>query len=567
MDDRNYRFTVSLVAALAALGVEHAAVAPGSRNTPMSMTLAAAPGIRDWSHHDERSAGFFALGIGKAGGMPALVTCTSGTAAAELHPAIVEARYGRVPLIVITADRPTCLWETGAAQTIDQRGIYGSAPLWSHDLDVPAPGDAPRGFPAALAARLVAEALGGPGPVHLNLRFGEPLVPPPGGLRDPDGPVPVLDLGVASPSPEVVAAVAQELAGRRGLLVVGPQHDPEVAGPAAHAATALGFPVFPDPQSGLLAGAHDLSMVMGAAAALVHAGMLDRLTPEVLLRIGAPPTGKPLTDWMAAHPEIPQIHIDDTGWRDPGATVHRAIRADPAEFLRSLAAAHPAPAPGEWVDSWREADRRASAAIRKQVAGQPFPTEPGIATVVAESIPAGSLLYVASSMPIRDIDLCLAPTARPIRIACNRGANGIDGFLSSGLGAAAVWDGPVVLLAGDLSALHDLTALATAARLDLPVTIVIVHNDGGGIFHFLPQAGFPEVFERHFGTPHGVDLAAAALALGVPATTVDRQEELAAAVAAVPEGPRVLVIRTDRHTNVGFHREIIDAVKTALEGI
>jgi 2-succinyl-5-enolpyruvyl-6-hydroxy-3-cyclohexene-1-carboxylate synthase len=499
--------------------------------------------------------------------MPALVTCTSGTAAAELHPAVVEARYGRVPLIVITADRPSDLWETGAAQTIDQRGIYGSAPLWSHDLDVPSPGDIPAGFPAALAARLVAEALGGPGPVHLNLRFDEPLVPPPGGLRDPVGPVPAIDLGVAAPSSAAVAAVVHELAGKRGLLIVGPQHDPGVAGPAADAAAALGFPIFPDPQSGLLAGPHDLSLVMGAAAALVQIGMLDRLIPEVLLRIGAPPTGKPLTDWMAAHPEIPQTHIDDTGWRDPGATVHHAVRADPAEFLRLLATADPKPAPGEWMDSWQEADRRAVAAIRKQVAGQPFPTEPGIATVVADSLPAGSLLYVASSMPIRDIDLCFTPTARPIRIACNRGANGIDGFLSSGLGAAAVWGGPVVLLSGDLSALHDLTALATAARLRLPVTIVIVDNVGGGIFHFLPQAGFPEVFERHFGTPHGVDLAAASLALGVPATTVEKPEDLAAAVAAAPDGPRVLLIRTDRHANVGFHREIIDAVETALEEI
>jgi len=567
VDDRNYRFTVSLVTALAALGVEHAAVSPGSRSTPLAMTLAAIPGIRDWSHHDERTAGFFALGIGKAGAGPALVACTSGTAAAEMHPAVVEARYGRVPLIVITADRPTDLWETGAAQTIDQRGVFGTAPLWSYDLDIPAPGDAPAGFAAALAARLVAGALSGPGPVHLNLRFRQPLVPPPGGMPDPAGPVPVLDLGVLSPSTGVVAGTAQELGGRRGLLVIGPQHDPGVASPAADAAAALGFPILPDPQSGLLAGPHDLSLVMGASSALVQAGMLDRLTPDVLLRIGPPPTSKPLTDWMAAHPEIPQVHIDDVGWRDPGATVHHAVRSDPAEFLRALTAADPEGSPGGWAESWQEANRRAVTAIREQVAGQPFPTEPGIATVVADSLPAGSLLYVASSMPIRDIDLCFTPTPRPIRIASNRGANGIDGFLSSGLGAAAVWDGPVVLLSGDLSALHDLTALAAAARLHLPVTIVIVDNDGGGIFHFLPQADFSEVFERHFGTPHGVDLVAAARALGVPATPVEKVGDLATAVATAPDGPRVLVVRTDRHANVGYHREIMDAVARALEGI
>jgi len=563
VDDRNYHFTSSLVTAFADLGVAHAAVSPGSRNTPMVVTLAAEDRIRDWLHHDERSAGFFALGIGKAGGFPALTVCTSGTAAAEIHPAVIEARYGRVPLVVVTADRPSDLWDTGSPQTIDQRSIYGTASLWSHDVDVPASGEAAAGYPAALAARLVAEARQGPGPVHLNLRFREPLTPL-HGIPAPVGPVPRIDLGVTTPAPEAIGAVGAAVAGRRGVIVVGPQSDPGVAAAAAAAAAALGFPILPDPQSGLHAGPHDRSMVIGAAAALTQAGLLDRLVPEVVLRIGPPPVGKPLAQWLAGHAEIPQIHVDEDGWRDPGASVSHALRADVAPTLLAIAAAVREPAPADWGAAWKEADLAAGSAIREALAAHRFPTEPGVAAAIADALPEHALLYVASSMPIRDVALTFPTTARAIRIAANRGANGIDGFLSSSLGAAVAWDGPVVALSGDLSALHDLTSLATAARLQIPITIVIVDNNGGGIFHFLPQAKALEEFERYFGTPHGLDLVAAVRGLGVAAETVDDPETLQAAVGDVPNTPRVLVVKTDRAANVEVHAAIGAAVEEAL---
>lgn len=536
---------------------------PGSRNTPMLMTLAAEDRIRDWTHHDERSAAFFALGIGKATGRPALVTCTSGTAAAELHPAVVEARYGRVPLIVVTTDRPTELWETGAPQTIDQRGIYGSAPLWSHDLDLPAPGDAPAGFAAGLAARLVAESRRGPGPVHLNLRFREPLVPA-DGMPEPVGPVPRIHLGVAAPDPSAVQGIATALHGRRGLIVVGPQTNPAAAAPIAAVGAALGFPILPDPQSGLRAGSHDLSAVVSAADALLQAGVLDRLTPEVILRIGPPLVSKPLAQWLAAHPEIPQIHLDDHGWSDPGATVHHAVRADPAATMAAIAKALGTPAPADWTSAWQEADRTASGAVRAELERNPFPTEPGVAAAVGDALPPGALLYVASSMPIRDIALTFGATDRPVRIAANRGANGIDGLLSSSLGAAVAWDGPVVTLTGDLSTLHDLTSLATAARLGIPVTFVIVDNNGGGIFQFLPQAGFPDRFERSFRTPPDLDLVAVARALGVQASLVEDDDQLRSEVGRVSGEPRVLVVRTDPIANVAVHRDIAAAVTAGL---
>jgi 2-succinyl-5-enolpyruvyl-6-hydroxy-3-cyclohexene-1-carboxylate synthase len=567
VDDRNFLFTVSLVSALADCGVTEAAVSPGSRNTPVSMSLAAEGRICDRSFHDERSAGFFALGVGKVSGIPALVSCTSGTAAAEVHPAVVEARYGRVPLIVITADRPSELWETGAPQTIDQRLIYGSAPIWAHDIDIPSPGETRPGFPAALAARLVAEARRGPGPTHLNLRFREPLVPL-SGMPPPTGTAPAVDIAIPTPTAETVASLAADLGGRRGIIVAGPHHDPGLAAPAAAAASALGFPVLADPQSGLRAGAHGRDTVMGAPAALAAAGFLDRARPEAVLRIGPPPTSRPLWEWLAAHPEIHQIHLDDLGWRDPGASARRVVGADPAAVLGLVAAAAPLRSPDGWLARWQQADRRALAAIGAAVNAHPFPTEPGIALLVTGALAEGSLLYVASSMPIRDVDLCLAPTDRGIRILSNRGANGIDGFLSSGFGAAAVWPGPSVLLAGDLSVLHDLTALAAAARHRIPATVVVVDNDGGGIFHFLPQAGFPEVFERHFGTPHGLDLVELSRALGVPAAGIENPDDLIAATRGAEgrEGPNLVVVRTDRGANVAVHRAIAAAVDSALAG-
>lgn len=564
MDDRNYRFSAALVAAFAGLGVTEACISPGSRSTPLAMTLAAHPAVRDWSHHDERSSGFFALGVGKASHRPALAVCTSGTAAAELHPAVVEARYGRVPLVVITADRPSDLWESGAPQTIDQRNLFGSASLWSHDLDVPAPGDGAPGYAASLAARLVAEALAGPGPVHLNLRFREPLVPQTDMSFPPHSPAPEIDRGLPVLGDSVVSAVSAELSGRSGLLVAGPQEDPTLPASAAAFAAALGYPILADPLSQLRAGTHDRSMVVAGADLLASAGFLARTPPEVVVRIGALPTSKPLWQWLHAHPEIPQILIDPTGWRDPGATASKILHADPADTLGRLAAAAAEAAPPDWSERWRRADAIAGDALTDALSGYPAPTEPGVARATIEALRSGSLLYVASSMPVRDVDMVMPSMGRSVRLASNRGANGIDGFVSSSLGAAAVWPGPVVGLAGDLSVLHDLTALRTAAASGLDLTLVVVNNDGGGIFGFLPQAGYHDVFERHFGTPHGLDFVRAAELFGVAAGRAGSIARLSELIAGGSAGPRLVEVVTDRAENVEVHAAIRETIASAL---
>jgi len=565
--DRNYSFTVPLVRALATLGVAHACVTPGSRSTPLALALAEEPGITDWPHHDERSSAFFALGISRATRFPAVAVATSGTAAAEFLPAAVEARHARVPLILITADRPADLQGVGAPQTIDQAGLFGAAVKWSHDLEPPATGEAAPGLAAALAARLVTAALESPpGPVHLNLRFREPLVPQgrrPSGAMEPPTVLP----GRVLPTSTAVSRLASLVSGRRGLLVCGPQDDPALPAAAAACAAACGFPIVADPLSGVRAGSHDSSRVVAAADPLAAAGWLHRIQPEAVLRVGALPTSKPLWQWLGEHPEVPQVLIDPAGWRDPGATASLVVRADSVAALEAVAAAAPHPAPPAWLESWRQAGAAATAAIDRTLAEAPFPNEPEVVRVLGEALPAGALLAVASSMPIRDVDAFFPARPEPVRFMANRGAAGIDGFLSTGLGAAAVATNPAYLLSGDLSALHDLTALGMAARLSIKATILVVHNDGGGIFHFLPQADFPAHFERHWGTPHGTDFVAIAEAFGVDAARVERRADLAAAVAAVPSGPRLLEVRTQRAANLELHRRLRRAVEEALAAL
>lgn len=564
--DHNTRFAVTLVSALYELGVEHACMTPGSRSTPLVLALADHDGITDWPHHDERSSAFFALGIAATTGRPALVITTSGTAAAEVFPAVVEADAARVPLIVLTADRPPESYDVGAPQTVDQRQMYGRAVRWAHDLEPGSPRVVERPRVAALAARLVAESTGLPaGPVHLNTRFREPLMPE-GESAPTNTEAPAIVPALPHVGEVAIRALAARLGARRGLIVAGPTRDGGVSEAAAAFAAASAWPIHADALSGLRYGRHDRRSVLAAGDALAWAGWLDRAPPDVVVRFGAIPTSKPVWRWLEQHRGVEQILLEPAGWRDPTASASTVVRGEPASTLAALAKAVEQRAPTDWLSRWSAADAAALEAIEQTLDAMAFPTEPGVVRVLADALPADSVLWAGSSMPVRDVDTFLGAGDRPLRVMANRGANGIDGFLSTGFGSAATSDRPTYLLAGDLSVLHDLTALATAARLGIDATVVAVNNDGGGIFHFLPQVGHPH-FERHFGTPHGLDLAAAARVLGVPAEVVDDEEALSAAVATPPFGPRLLEVRTDRESNVEVHREVTAAVREATAGI
>jgi 2-succinyl-5-enolpyruvyl-6-hydroxy-3-cyclohexene-1-carboxylate synthase len=552
---RNDAFVSVLVAALHASGVRHACVSPGSRNTPLSLAFAAHPGITDWSHQDERSGSFFGIGLAVSTGTPVVVVTTSGTAAAELHPAAIEADSSGVPLVLLTADRPTELYDVAAPQTIDQRSLFGGVVRWHHDLDVPEPADMPTSAVAALAARLVMEATAAPpGPVHLNVRFREPLIIDAG---TPEVPTPQIAAGAPGlVDPGTIDAITARF-GPRGIVVAGPSRDVDLPGAAIGAADALGWPILADPISGLRAGDHAIDSVVGSDL-LAASGLPDHLGVDTVIRVGSPPTSKALRGWLAAT-DATQIVVAPTGWPDPDSSGHVVLRAAPGPTLRLLADRAESADPA-WRQQWKAADKTALEAARG-VMGTTL-SEPMVALALARSAPDGAAIWTASSMPIRDVDSFFPVTRRPLRLLGNRGANGIDGLASTALGSAATRT-PTIAHLGDLSMLHDVGSLATAARLDLPITLVVVNNDGGGIFHFLPQAGH-EHFERHFGTPHGLSFRDIAEGFGIEAVVPESVDDLETAIRDTGDRPRLVEVRTDRFENATIHREIAGAVREAL---
>jgi len=564
--DANTAFAAAVVDEWRRAGVSDVCVAPGSRNAPLTLALAGREDLRVHVHVDERSAGFFALGCARGSGRPAVVCCTSGTAAAHLHPAVLEASHAGVPLIVVTADRPPELRDTGAGQTIDQVGLYGAALRWACDVDAPADRPGVGAWWRSVAARAVAAATGPPaGPVHLNVAFRDPLAPTGEPLVDAPGRVDGRPWTVTvAPQRRLDDATVCELAARirvtpRGVLVAGPEAD--VSGTVVDAfAAAVGWPVLADPLSGLRRGDY---AVAAYDALLRDAGFAASHRPDLALRIGAPPTSAATSRWLADVPALWLVDPDGR-WLDPARTASDRLPADPEPLLGDLHRAVGSPAgDGSWLGDWRDADRRARHAIDAQLEGSEEPFEGRIARDVAAALPAGASLVVASSMPVRDLDSFAEPSPG-IRVFANRGVNGIDGFVSTTLGIAATTNGPTVGLTGDLSFLHDSNGLLGAQRRGVDATLVVVDNDGGGIFSFLPYASVvaPPTFEQVLATPPGVDVAAVAAAHGVPVTEVEKASALVPALerALAAGGVRVVRVRTDRASNVARHADVWAAV-------
>jgi 2-succinyl-5-enolpyruvyl-6-hydroxy-3-cyclohexene-1-carboxylate synthase len=341
-------------------------------------------------------------------------------------------------------------------------------------------------------------------------------------------------------------------------VVAGPARVPGLADAVVTLADALGWPVLSDPISGLRAGDHDTSAVVGSDLIAVG-GLLDQLAPQAVIRVGAPPTSKALRHWLATT-AVPQAVVGPSGWPDPDSSASLVIRADAPPTLVRLAQRVGASDPG-WHRRWVDADRSARAAADQVIDAVGTVSEPAVARSLA-AVPNSTAIWTGSSMPIRDVDSFFPVTTGSIGLFGNRGANGIDGFASTALGSAASGR-PTVAHLGDVSMLHDVGALATAVRLDLPITFVVVNNDGGGIFHFLPQAGH-EHFERHFGTPHGLRFCDVAGGFGLDAVAVDSIDELTAAVGQTATGPKLVEVITDRHANVALHEEITTRVQAAL---
>jgi 2-succinyl-5-enolpyruvyl-6-hydroxy-3-cyclohexene-1-carboxylate synthase len=564
--DATTAFARTLVDEWTRHGITDACLAPGSRSAPLALAFAADDRIRLHVLLDERSASFFALGLARATGRPAPLLCTSGTAAANFHPAVLEAHHGRVPMIVCTADRPPELRDTGAGQTVDQLKLYGDAVRWFHETNVATDRPGVGAEWRALASRAAAEALGAPaGPVHLNLPFREPLVPTgeplvdaPG--RSDDRPWTAHAPGVRAPSVEMLDALAHLVADRpRGLVVAGWGAGVRPA-TALRFAEAAGWPVFADPLSNL--------RVPGTVATydpLLRAPRFaDLQRPDVVLRVGAPTTNKVAVQWL--DPTVDQVLVDPDGaWLDPHHAVSGRMVADPELLLGALADAVDVMVDDEWVGGWRRADALARATIDELVDGWSEPFEGRVARDVVAAVPEGTSLVVASSMPVRDVE-SFAVAREGVSFHANRGANGIDGFVSTVLGIAAGSGAPTVALVGDLCFLHDANGFLRASTRGLDAVFVVVDNDGGGIFSFLPQAELPDHFETLFGTPQTVDIAALAAMHGVPVAEVDTAAGVGPEVLSAVEagGVRVVRVRTDRARNVTRHREVWAAVAEAV---
>jgi 2-succinyl-5-enolpyruvyl-6-hydroxy-3-cyclohexene-1-carboxylate synthase len=586
------RFALTLVDELVRAGLTDACLAPGSRSAPLALALAEHPGIRVHVHLDERSAAFFALGAAKRSGRAVVVVCTSGTAAANLHPAVLEADLAGTPLLVLTADRPPELRGTGANQATDQLKLYGPAVRWFCEAGVPGDDPGSGRYWRSLASRAWAEATGPPaGPVHLNLAFADPLVPPvaegaaplagePAAGRAGGAPWTAAPTGVRSAAPNDVAELARAVrANPRGVLVAGWGAALDPAAVDAFAA-ASGWPVLADPLSGARRGPAAISTYDGLVRAPRFAAAHR---PTLAVRAGGAPTSKALTAWLDE--SVPQVLVDPAaGWSDPARAATLRLTADPSELLAATTAlltgqgpgvgASPAPgagappSPGPWLQEWLEAERVARDAIDGLLDEWAEPFEGRVARDLVGWVPAGGTLVVGSSMPVRDLDAFARPR-EGLWFVANRGLSGIDGFVATALGVAAATDEPVAALCGDLTLLHDASSLLGAAGRPRGVVLVVLDNDGGGIFSFLPQAGLPaELFEPLFGTPHGLDLTALAAAARVPSRVVEKATDLVPALdgALAAGGTQLVVVRGDRAANLARHRALTEAVTAATGG-
>jgi 2-succinyl-5-enolpyruvyl-6-hydroxy-3-cyclohexene-1-carboxylate synthase len=580
--NRNTALASAMAEELARSGVRRAVLSPGSRSTPLAVALWRQPEIEVSVILDERSAGFFALGTALASGVPAVVLCTSGSAAANLHPAVVEADEASVPVIVLTADRPPELRDIGAGQTIDQLKLYGEAVRWfcevgTHDAD----DDGLLHF-RSVACRAYASAAGDPrpGPVHLNVPWREPLAPVP-----VDGQVSATDplalggrghaplVAVTAGPPRADQGLLDELADRvesatRGLILVGRQPDPGLAAPVTELAAAAGFPVLAEPTSQVRRGPHDRSLVVTAYDALVR----DRppaLEPELVLRFGDLPTSKPLRQWLAAIEGLDQIVIDPVGeWREPTRRAATVVRSEPSATALALADRLSRLRPGAaavegspFASGWLEAERAVREAVDGHLSSLGELSEPGVWEALGRALRDGDSVFAASSMPVRDLEAFLRPGPEGVRFAANRGANGIDGLVSTSAGLAAGSGSRTWAVLGDLALFHDLGGLAALGHAP-DLRLIVIDNSGGGIFHFLPQAeAMPgEEFEALLGTPAGRDPADAARLFDLPTAVPETPAELDEALAG---DARMIVVRTERARNLELHRELTKIARTA----
>ncbi len=550
-------------------GVRQAVISPGSRNIPLILALEGY-GPRLTSHVllDERTAGFFALGMARISRAPVVLCCTSGSAAAHYLPAVIEASESNLPLLVISADRPPELSDCGAPQTIDQDRLFGNHVRWFANPGLVLDEESLARIPT-LAAQALDQATGArPGPVHLNLPYREPLYDP---EQEPDIRVHRLPTFLRSRpmmDPVDLQRLADSCTGRSGIIYCGQESPGLRADPRAFAeavtglAQTLGWPILAEPTSQIRFGHHRLDHVVAHGDLLVRdENFIAQMRPDVVLRFGGAPISKSIRAWLRTLKETQQIAVSASGrYLDPDHQLRRVCCADPAGFCDQLTAALPQDEePAQTWITWNAAEQ----AMEQRLLGSEELWEAGVARSLVDSLPDGTLLQLGNSMPIRDVDAFVPSRNRNLRVLCNRGANGIDGTIASLFGAAQTWHGgPVVGLMGDLTFLHDMGSLVPFHTVEQPITLVVVDNGGGGIFEHLPIHEHPDLFERCFLTPQPGHIEKLCSGLGLTYRRADDKESFLTALQDELERPVVSIIHVliDREANVRSHQQLWDSL-------
>lgn len=534
---------------LARAGLRHVCIAPGSRSTPLAVALAQHNLISVHSLLDERSASFFALGMALGGGQPVAVLCTSGTAASNLHPAVTEAYYAHVPLLILTTDRPHELRHSGSNQTIDQLKMFGDHIRWFVDVGLPEadPPEVTLRSLRTLAARALATSRGlPPGPVHLNFPFRKPLEPTPDSNdmldqlrrdkvngRTNNQPFTQITQGKIAPSAEQIDLLVNAIQNApRGLIVCGPRCEgADFPQAISQLAQITRYPILADASSGVRFGPH-LEQAKVVVCSRYETYLRPQVThrwelPQLILRFGAMPTSKSLGNCLSTASVSQQIAIGSNGvWQDDTHTLDHYIWADPTQTCQLVAAQlkDTKLKNSSWLALFEQAEKEAEGQFNKYREKNYF--EGAILSDVVDVLPPESLLYVASSLPVRHLDQFVPSQSKSLRVFANRGASGIDGTIASALGAAKTTDQPLVLVIGDVAFYHDMNSLLALQRCNVKATIILINNNGGGIFHRLPIANFDPPFTELFITPHGLNFKPVVRMFGAEYVAVKSRKEL-----------------------------------------
>lgn len=565
--EHNGRFGRLLAEMLAAVGLCRVVASPGSRNTPLLLGFHSCAAIDLTMILDERVAGFMALGLARAGQRAVGLLCTSGSAGAHYLPAIMEARHSRVPLVVITADRPPELQGCGAPQTAEQRGLFAAQVKLGLDLPPPDAAFSPHWLRSRIARAVGVATSGPPGPVHINMQFREPLWQP------------GIEVGTDSPSPARILRPSLELNRQetarladalckepRGVVVCGPRHArDDFAVHVARLAECLGWPLLADPASqARWSGAAANSLVTTYDALLRDPGFTEVYRPSCVLRFGQPPTSKALNAWLERYGRDRTVLVDSGAeWRDPSHGANTLVVAEAGPLCRALhteVCGHPS-RETSWLHDWKQADAVVAGALA--AASSHGFWEGAICRTVTEALPQGSILHIGSSMPIRDLDTFAPALPTQLPVFANRGLNGIDGTLSTALGEGMAQAGPILALCGDLAFLHDIAGLLTAQQLEATLTVVVINNHGGGIFENLAIGEHPKALEL-FVTPQAADLQGLCRAVGADYTLTQTTAELSEFVSQAPSGLRVAEAKVCRESSRTERRRALAEASEAL---